>query len=75
MGISKRHTTLVVGMLAGVSLSVIMSLVMTLLQLGISADFWWEWGRAFVVAFVISTPLSMILLPPLTTLAEKICDS
>ncbi len=69
----QRYTGIVLGLLAGVFLSVVMSGVMTLLQLGFTPDFWWQWWRGFVVAFLVSTPLSILLIPPLKRIAEHIC--
>ncbi len=74
MHLPQKYTGVVLGLLAGVVLSFFMSGVMTLVQLGLTPDFGWQWARGFLVAIVVSTPLSIIFIPALKRLAECICN-
>jgi len=70
MKISRKFTPLLMGIVMGVFMSFLMSLVVTFMNLGFVPDFFFIWMRAWGAAFVISLPIVIVVFP----IAKKIVD-
>ncbi|MBS7621165.1 DUF2798 domain-containing protein, partial [Candidatus Bathyarchaeota archaeon] len=44
-------------------MSFTMSLVLTLINLGLVSDFLFRWLRAFLIGFAVSFPTSLVIIP------------
>jgi len=70
MKISKKYYSLVLGVNLSFIMSVIMSFVITIVNLGFVDTFLYKWGEAFLAGFVVSLPVALAVVP----IARKIAD-
>ena len=70
MKIDKKYSTILFGIFVSLGMSFAMSLVLTLINLGLVSDFFEKWLGAFAVGFVVSLPTSLVIVP----FARKIVD-
>jgi len=68
--IDKKYSTILFGIFVSLGMSFAMSLVLTLINLGLVSDFFEKWLGAFAVGFVVSLPTSLVIVP----FARKIVD-
>ena len=62
MPIPKKHEELVFAVFMAFTMSMLMSAMVTLLNLGL-AGFPWRWLRAWSIAFTVALPLILVLAP------------
>ena len=53
-------------------MSVIMSFVITVANLGFEDNFFYKWGKAFLVGFAISLPTALVVVPIAKKMADRI---
>ncbi len=70
MKISKKYYSLVLGATLSLIMTVIMSFVITIVNLGFIDTFMNKWGEAFLAGFAVSLPISLAVVP----IARKIAD-
>ncbi len=70
MKISKKYYSLVLGATLSFIMTVIMSFVITIVNLGFIDTFMNKWGEAFLAGFAVSLPISLAVVP----IARKIAD-
>ena len=51
-------------------MSIIMSFVISMVNLGVTDEFFYKWAEAFLFAFAVSLPISLAVVP----IARKIAD-
>ncbi len=51
-----------------------MSFVLTLINLGLVPEFFERWARAFFIGFVVSLPTSMIVIPVVRRIVNKLTE-
>jgi len=61
--IDKRYSTVLFGAFMSLGMSFTMSLVLTMVNLGLVPGFLDRWVRAFATGFVIGFPTSLIIIP------------
>ena len=63
MPIPKRYAPTLMVFFTSLLMSLIMSGVITLINLGVVEDFLWRWWFAWISAFVIAFPAMMVVAP------------
>ena len=68
MTIPRKYSPLLFATLMGATMSFIMSLTLTLINVGFVSSFFQIWFRAFTMSFIVSIPTALIVAP----VAQKI---
>jgi len=71
MRIDKKYSTLLFATLMSLGMSFSMSLTLTLANVGF-AGFLEKWPRAFIIGFVVSLPTSLIIIPIVRKIVDKL---
>ena len=71
MKIDKKYSTLLFATLMSLGMSFSMSLTLTLANVGF-AGFLEKWPRAFIIGFVVSLPTSLIIIPIVRKIVDKL---
>ncbi|MEM0356869.1 MAG: DUF2798 domain-containing protein [Candidatus Bathyarchaeia archaeon] len=53
-------------------ISFAMSLVLTLINLGLVPDFPTKWFRAFLIGFAVSFPTSLVIIPAVRRIVDRL---
>lgn len=72
MTINKKYYTILFATFVSVGMSFFMSLALTLINVGFVPNFWEIWLIAFVVSFWVSLPTSLILIPIIKKIVDKL---
>ncbi len=72
MKISKKYYSLVLGATISFIMTVIMSFVITIVNLGFVDTFLNKWGIAFLAGFAVSLPISLTVVPIAMKIADRI---
>jgi hypothetical protein len=70
--INKRYSWLLFAFFVSIGMSFFMSLVLTVVNLGIVPEFLERWARAFAVAFAVSVPTSLLVIPVVRKIVDKL---
>jgi len=58
-----------------IGMSFSMSIVLTLINLGFVSGFWEKWLRAFAIGFIVSFPTSVLIIPIVRRIVNKLTMS
>ncbi len=72
--IPRRHAGTLLALFTSLLMSCLMSLVVTLRNVGFVQEVWRLWLEAFPVAFAIAFPLVLVVLPLARRLVERVTD-
>ncbi|MEQ8402005.1 MAG: DUF2798 domain-containing protein [Roseitalea porphyridii] len=72
--IPRRFAGLVMGVLMALSMGLIMSFVVTVINLGLRGDFILRWMTAFAGALPIGLPTALIVTPLIKALVDRMTD-
>ncbi len=72
--IPRRHAGTLLAFFTSLFMSCLMSLVVTLRNVGFVGEVWRLWLEAFPVAFAIAFPLVLVVLPLARRLVERVTD-
>ncbi len=61
--VSKKYEPLIFSLLMSLSMSVLMSGLITFVNLGLIDGFAFEWMKAFLESFIVAFPTTLILVP------------
>jgi predicted membrane channel-forming protein YqfA (hemolysin III family) len=70
--LSKNRFHLVFSLLMGAMMIFVMTFVITLINVGVPADFIGRWMRAFLIAYVVGVPVIYFLAPTARKMTAKI---
>jgi len=73
--LSKRFFHLGFSFVIGAMMVFIMTGVVTLVNIGLEADFLWRWLQAFAIAYPIAVPAIYFLSPTARRLTERFVES
>jgi hypothetical protein len=71
MKINKKYSILLFAVLMSLGMTFSMSLALTLINVGLT-KFWEAWPPSFVIGFVVSLPTSMIIIPIVRRIMDKL---
>lgn len=74
MKVSRRYAWFLHAIFVSLGMSFAMSLVLTLVNLGLAPEFFERWARAFLIGFVVSLPASMIIIPVVRRIGNKLTE-
>jgi hypothetical protein len=72
MKIKRKYYGLLFGLLVSIIMSLIMSFVLTLINVGWQPNFLMIWLRAFGISFAVALPISLILVPLIRKILDRI---
>ncbi len=72
MKIRRKYYGLLFGLLVSIIMSLIMSFVLTYINIGWQPHFLMIWLRAFGISFAVALPVSLIIVPVIRKLLDKI---
>ncbi len=73
MKVSRKYYSLIFAVFVSLLMSTFMSAALTLVNTGFDGQFWTRWLlRAFPVSFLVSLPVSIVIIPPLRRIMDKI---
>jgi len=72
MRINRRYSGLLFGFLVSLGMTFFMSLVLTLINLGFVPEFLERWAKAFVVEFVVGLPTSLVIIPVVRRIVDRL---
>ena len=72
MKISRKYYTVLFGSLVSIAMSFFMSLVLTTINVGLGPNFWEIWLIAFTVSFLVGLPISLIIIPIVRKIVDKL---
>jgi len=70
--VDKRYSTVLFGALMSLGMSFSMSLVLTFVNLGFVPGFLEKWMRAFATGFVVSFPTSLVIIPLVRKIVNRL---
>ena len=70
--IKKKYSQVVFVVITSFGMSIIMSLVITYINMGIGSEFLLRWSKAWLVSFPIAIIAAMIMVPLAKKIANKI---
>ena len=74
MKIKRKYYGLLFAFFVSIIMSIIMSLVLTLINVGWQPHFFMIWLKAFGISFAVALPISLIIVPLIRKLLERIID-
>jgi hypothetical protein len=73
--LSKKYYTLVFGVIMGFIMSVLTSLAVTIINIGIIPNFFEMWFGIFLTTFAIGFPMTIMITPFVKNIADRITIS
>jgi Protein of unknown function (DUF2798) len=73
--LSKKYYTLVFGVIMGFIMSVLTSLAVTIINIGIVLNFFEMWFGIFLTTFAIGFPMTIMITPFVKNIADRITIS
>ena len=73
--LSKKYYTLVFGVIMGFIMSVLTSLAVTVINIGIVHNFFEMWWGIFLTTFAIGFPMTIMITPFVKNIADRITIS
>ena len=70
--IKKKYSQFIFVVITSFGMSIIMSLIITYINMGIGSEFLLRWGKAWLVSFPIAIIAAMIMVPLAKKIANKI---
>ena len=70
----RRYSGIVMGAILSLTMSLLMSFTITLINLGLAQDFLHKWMVAFAGALPVSFPVSLIVTPVIKVCVDRISD-
>jgi hypothetical protein len=70
----KQYFHLVFSLIMGAIMVLLMTFVITLVNVGMASDFFFRWMKAFAVAYVVAVPVIYFLAPMAKKLATRFAD-
>lgn len=70
----KKYFHLVFSIIMGAIMVLLMTFVITLVNIGFASDFFARWMKAFAVAYVVAVPVIYFLAPMAKKLAARFAD-
>ena len=67
-----KYYSLIFATLMSLGMSFTMSLTMTLLNLGLVPTFFEKWARAFIIGFSVGLPTSLVVIPLVRRITQRI---
>jgi len=74
MKIKKKYYSFLFALLVSIIMSLIMSFALTLINVGWQPHFFMIWLKAFGISFAVALPVSLIVVPLIRKLLDKIID-
>jgi len=74
MKIKKKYYGFLFALLVSIIMSLIMSFALTLINVGWQPHFFMIWLKAFGISFAVALPVSLIVVPLIRKLLDKIID-
>ena len=71
MKIDKKYSIILYAVLMSLGMSFSMSLALTLVNVGFDG-FLEKWPRAFIIGFIVSLPASLIIIPIVRKIVDKL---
>jgi len=68
----KKYAGIILGALVPITMGIVMSFIITALNLGFSSNFLQKWGQAYLGALVFGLPLGLIVTPFLKKFVDHI---
>jgi len=75
MKLNKKHSTLLFGILMSLFMSLTISLVFTIINFGIKDNFFSVWLRGCILGFAVGFPTSLVAIPFVRRIVDKITSS
>lgn len=72
MKIRKKYLPIWTAVIIGLSMGLIMSFVMTLINVGLVQNFFLLWLKSFAVGALVGIPLALVLVPAIARQLQKI---
>ncbi len=63
MKINKKYTNVLFALFMGLSMGLIISFILTLLNIGFIPNFFFIWMRGFGLGFAVAFPTALIIMP------------
>ena len=73
--VSSTYRELLFAMLTSVVMSFIITFIITLVNSGMSPQFWEFWIRGFAVSSVLSIPISLVVIPLVRRIVDKMISA
>lgn len=70
----KNRFHLVFSLLIGLMMVTVVTFVITLVNLGWTPDFFSKWGKVFIIAYAIATPIIYFFAPKIRMLTAKFVE-
>jgi hypothetical protein len=70
--ISRKYYSVVFAVFVSLGMSFFMSLALTLINLGFVPDFHLIWLTGYAVSFLVSLPISLLLIPIVKRIVDKL---
>ena len=74
MAICKRHYPFVFGALMSLSMTFSISLVLTLVNAGVTPNFISIWAKSFFMGFIVAFPISLMVFPIVQKISNKLTE-
>jgi len=71
MKIDKKYATILFGAFMSLGMSFTMSLALTIINLGFPPEFFEKWIRAFAIGYIVSFPTSLVIIPIVKKVVNK----
>lgn len=73
--LNKRHFPFIFNLFMAIGMSFFMSLILTILNLGIQSDFFVVWLKAWGLALICAVPISFAIAPFVRQASMKLCKA
>jgi hypothetical protein len=70
--LSRRQAGYLFILLMCVSMSIVMSLAMTIVNRGIGEGLLRAWGRSAAIAFMVALPTALVIVPPIRRFVDRL---
>ncbi len=74
MKISKKYSTVLFGALMSMAMSFIISLTMTIINVGFVPNFFLIWAAGFLIGFVVAFPTALAVMPFIRKIVNKLTE-
>ncbi|MCK4637153.1 MAG: DUF2798 domain-containing protein [Methanomicrobia archaeon] len=74
MKINKKYSPFLFALFMSLGMAFTMSLVMTLVNVGITEGIFLKWMRAFAIGFTVAFPTSLVIIPFVKKLVTNLTD-